>query len=139
MTDRLRRRLPGNGWPLAGLIAVLVVVGIVLLVIGSRTSNAPPTSAEVTDLRTGLPVPEPALAEGTPKGSGGGPDNGEKSVEMLPRSVPVRLDIPAIKVRTRVVQVGLKPDGTVEVPPLEHNSPAVGTSTWPRRVSSGRR
>jgi LPXTG-site transpeptidase (sortase) family protein len=34
------------------------------------------------------------------------------------RSVPVRLEIPAIGVDTPVMQLGLAPDGSVEVPPI---------------------
>jgi sortase (surface protein transpeptidase) len=34
------------------------------------------------------------------------------------------LDIPAIGVHTDVIRVGLNPDGTVEVPPLENTAPA---------------
>ncbi|MFC7529878.1 class F sortase [Actinoplanes sp. GCM10030250] len=42
----------------------------------------------------------------------------------LPRSEPVRLEIPAIKLRTGLTAVGLNRDGTIEVPPLRANAPA---------------
>jgi LPXTG-site transpeptidase (sortase) family protein len=42
----------------------------------------------------------------------------------LARSVPVRLEIPAIGVDTPVMELGLAQDGTVEVPPVARNSPA---------------
>ncbi|WP_431965339.1 class F sortase [Actinacidiphila sp. bgisy160] len=42
----------------------------------------------------------------------------------LARSVPVRLRIPAIGVDTPVMELGLAPDGTVEVPPVARHSPA---------------
>jgi hypothetical protein len=45
-------------------------------------------------------------------------------VPPLTRSVPVRLDIPAIGVQTSVVPVGLNDDGTVAVPPLARDAPA---------------
>jgi hypothetical protein len=35
----------------------------------------------------------------------------------LPRSEPVRVTIPALGVRTRVMELGLEPDGSMEVPP----------------------
>ncbi|CAG7642673.1 class F sortase [Actinacidiphila bryophytorum] len=41
-----------------------------------------------------------------------------KTVQALERSVPVRLQIPAIGVDTPVMQLGLAADGTVEVPPI---------------------
>lgn len=37
---------------------------------------------------------------------------------ILPRSLPVSIDIPAIEVHSVVQQVGLNPDGTIQVPPL---------------------
>jgi sortase (surface protein transpeptidase) len=41
-----------------------------------------------------------------------------------PRSEPVHLDIPRIGVHTDVTPVGLNPDGTVGVPPLDTGAPA---------------
>ncbi|MET7401565.1 class F sortase [Dactylosporangium sp. NPDC005572] len=42
----------------------------------------------------------------------------------LGASVPVRLRIPAIGVDTGLISLGLNPDGTVAVPPLEADAPA---------------
>ncbi|WP_434599814.1 class F sortase [Streptomyces sp. A5-4] len=41
-----------------------------------------------------------------------------KTVHALERSVPVSLQIPAIGVDTPVMELGLAPDGTVQVPPI---------------------
>lgn len=41
-----------------------------------------------------------------------------KAAHALGRSVPVRLRIPAIGVDTPVIQLGLAPDGSVQVPPI---------------------
>lgn len=41
-----------------------------------------------------------------------------KAVRALGRSVPVGLRIPAIEVDTPVMQLGLAPDGSVQVPPI---------------------
>ena len=38
--------------------------------------------------------------------------------------MPTQLDIPAIGVHTRLLRLGLKPDRTVEVPPLDADAPA---------------
>ena len=46
------------------------------------------------------------------------------SAKPLARSVPERLEIPAIGVDTPVIPVGLGADGTVGVPPIEANAPA---------------
>lgn len=46
----------------------------------------------------------------------------DPQVRPLKRSVPVRIRIPAIGVNAPVMEVGLNPDGTVQVPPLaDHN------------------
>lgn len=42
----------------------------------------------------------------------------------LPRSVPTRLDVAAIGVHTGLVGLGLRADGTIEVPPLGRGAPA---------------
>lgn len=42
----------------------------------------------------------------------------------LPRSVPVSIRIPAIGVDSRIIQLGLDQDGSVQVPPLSKDSPA---------------
>lgn len=47
-----------------------------------------------------------------------------KQAHALARSVPVRLRIPAIKVDTPVMELGLAADGTVEVPPITANDRA---------------
>lgn len=125
-------RLLGNGRPLAGLIVVLAVVGVIMVAIGARDPGPPPTGPDLTDLRTGLPVPTPALAEGTPSKAKHPATQSPGDVRPLGRSVPVRLDIPAIKVHSRVSSVGLHSDGSVEVPPLEPNSPA----GWYRYLAS---
>lgn len=41
-----------------------------------------------------------------------------KAAKALGRSVPVRLQVPAIQVDTPVMRLGLASDGTVEVPPI---------------------
>ncbi|MDC0769485.1 class F sortase [Streptomyces sp. HD] len=60
-------------------------------------------------------------AEGSGR-SGESPSAGSASANSgraLGRSVPVRLRIPAIEVDTPVIGLGLGPDGTVQVPPIE--------------------
>jgi LPXTG-site transpeptidase (sortase) family protein len=40
----------------------------------------------------------------------------------LPRSTPVAIDIPAIGVYSKLLRLGLNPDGTIQVPPLNTSS-----------------
>lgn len=46
------------------------------------------------------------------------------SAPVLPASAPVSLDVPAVGVRTRLIQLGQRSDGTIEVPPVTPGSPA---------------
>lgn len=43
---------------------------------------------------------------------------------VLDRSVPVRLDVPAIGVASPLLSLGVNPDNTIAVPPLERDSKA---------------
>jgi sortase (surface protein transpeptidase) len=45
----------------------------------------------------------------------------------LPRSVPVRVDIPAIGVDSKLLHLGVNPDGTIQVPSLETSA---GLAAW---------
>ncbi|WP_246632903.1 sortase domain-containing protein [Pseudonocardia nigra] len=72
---------------------------------------------------------EPTRVIGAPSGGAGT----AAPAPVLAHSAPVALHIPAIGVHTEVLPLGLRPDGTVEVPPLGapqagwyENSPAPG-------------
>ncbi|WP_328495745.1 class F sortase [Streptomyces sp. NBC_00414] len=60
---------------------------------------------------------------GTSRGENTSPSSGSsaagKTVHALARSVPVGLRIPAVDVDTKVMRLGLAPDGSVQVPPIE--------------------
>jgi hypothetical protein len=89
------------------IVAVsLIVTGIVVAFIGHDT------------LRWSPPPLPPAWA-----GNGHQPvadlrHMPRRGHDPIPRSSPVRIEIPSIKVDAKVVALGLNPDGTVAVPPL---------------------
>ena len=62
------------------------------------------------------PQPSSAAAGAT------GPDRGWAL--SLRRSIPVSVEIPAIGVRSVLLRLGIKPDGTMQVPPLKRPSVA---------------
>ncbi len=66
----------------------------------------------------GAPLPQSSNAAPV-KAPSGGP-----TPRTLARSVPERLEIPAIGVDTPIIPVGLAADGTVGVPPIEADAPA---------------
>jgi hypothetical protein len=80
---------------MAGAVAVLLGLSGVL--------TGPPGPTRIA------PAPDPAAS--APAASA--------APVLLPRSEPVRLDIDAIGVHTSLIQLGLNPDGTVEVPSLD--------------------
>jgi sortase (surface protein transpeptidase) len=92
----------------AGLLAVgLALTGGLLTSRGLRSEAAEiPAVARTT---SGPPSPEPSLSSVAPARA---------------RSVPTRMDIPAIGVHTTLLRLGLNPDHTVEVPPLRADAPA---------------
>jgi hypothetical protein len=47
----------------------------------------------------------------------------------LARSLPVSISIPAIGVSSRLLYVGLNPDGTIQVPPL-NDPPLTNEAAW---------
>jgi sortase (surface protein transpeptidase) len=113
-----------RGRLIAAVAALLVVAGVIALGIGLRAQRhapQPPASAAMpyASAATSRPssraeqsqAPAPANRAATK-----GP--------LLNRSVPVRLDIPAIGVTSGLQQLGLNPDHTLEVPPLGKDSHA---------------
>ncbi|MEZ0068901.1 sortase (surface protein transpeptidase) [Streptacidiphilus sp. MAP12-20] len=71
----------------------------------------------------GPPVASGVAATGADSPSAA-PTGAVAAPSPIARSVPVRLLIPSIGVDTPVISLGLAPDGTVQVPPIEANAPA---------------
>lgn len=116
MTDHARR---GRLYGAAGVVLLIAAVAAVgVFVRSQRDAPHPPPSAaspvRVTPMRS-----DSASSTPPPRGAVARPD-----VRVLTRSVPVRLAIPAIHVSTRVQQLGLADDGSVQVPPLGRDSHA---------------
>jgi sortase (surface protein transpeptidase) len=103
----------------AAFAAVLACLGTGTIVLGLRTEDglpsppvqaaAPPVHAPSVPARS-VPALVTSPSAAPPRG-------------MKP-SPPVRLQIPAIKVDTEVMALGLRDDGTLEVPPLRGDAPA---------------
>ncbi|MGP5726026.1 class F sortase [Arthrobacter rhombi] len=90
----------------------------------SPTSSTPPTS-----MPTATPTKPQANAKATTESSSEAPEPKPKPTQgpepkPLKRSQPVRLDIPSIGVDTDLLNVGLRSDGTIGVPPLDPDAPA---------------
>ncbi|WP_436520778.1 class F sortase [Actinoplanes sp. HUAS TT8] len=95
---------------LAVFSAVLAALGVTLTALGLVTDDAlpPPETTEAAALTwENVPAPAPSATRPNPR-----------------RSTPARLDIAAIGVHTAVSPIGLRPDGTLDTPPLRSDSPA---------------
>jgi hypothetical protein len=84
---------------------------------GSREQAA---SRACSSRRCGA-VPAPLAARRSASTAAQGPE--------LARSLPVSISIPAIGVRSRLLYVGLNPDGTIQVPPL-NDPPLTNEAAW---------
>jgi Sortase domain len=109
----MKRQVRRFSW--LNLAAISVIVsGMVIAFIGHDTLRwAPP------------PVP-PAWAAATRQPAGHDPRGWHRPTDRPSPSSPVSLAIPAIKVRARVIALGLNSDGTVAVPPLSDP----GVTSW---------
>jgi hypothetical protein len=104
----------------AALAGLLVVAGVLALVFGLRAQRhapQPPPSAAIA--QPARPAGS-STSSGTPSGGPTRPTVGP----LLARSVPVSLWIPDLNVRSDLLQLGINPDHTVQVPPLSRNSQA---------------
>lgn len=114
---------------LLGLVmaGVLVMAGIVALV-GGLTSQVhppqPPPWAAVAGSTATAPSSPPDAIPAIPGSASTQQGPAPYAVRPLPPSAPVRVDIPAIGVSSDLLQLGLNPDRTVQVPPLAKDSQA---------------
>lgn len=105
---------------LLAIAATLVVAGVALLVMAvARTSSPPqqPPVAAAAPVTTTSPSPPTTTSPSPPTVVPAG-------ASQLAPSNPVRVDIPSIGVSSSLLSLGLNPDGTMEVPPIERNSRA---------------
>lgn len=103
--------------------ALLAGGGAATLTVAATDHSAPPPQPAAS--ATAAPVPRAPAPPGTPgtpnpatpgTSSPGPPNADTPPVSTLPASLPVELDIPSIDVHSRLLHLGLNPDGTVQVP-----------------------
>jgi hypothetical protein len=97
-------------------------IGLLLLVLGLHVPATPPPSA---------PASGP-IAHSMTRIAAPGQTDRPALPDPLPPSVPVHLDIPRVGIHSELIPLGLNPDGTVMVPPVESRAPA----GWYRYLSS---
>lgn len=113
----------GSPWRAAGatLVALSAVTGLFMIRAAVETDAVPPPPQPVAEAAPtfgpGAMVPS-APATGLPGPKAGKPAPVQVATG-LPRSAPTRITIPKIKVDAKVRELGVNPDGTVQVPPLK--------------------
>ncbi|MEQ4301390.1 class F sortase [Plantactinospora sp. B6F1] len=119
----------GQPWRAAGVVLVVLLAlgGTALLTAGLRPAPAQPPQPAETEAGEAPPQPEwrpeappsSSPAPGSPYGQPGGRADVPAQPVELPRSEPVRITIPKIKVNAKIISLGVNDDGTVQVPPLK--------------------
>ncbi|QGN59065.1 class F sortase [Nostocoides sp. HKS02] len=108
----------------AGALAVLLaLVGAAFLGIGIHAQEhapQPPASAAIPYSTTATHSTSPTPSAATPGPRSAGAVTGP----VLNASIPTRLDIPAIGVSSTLIELGLNPDHSVQVPPQGRDSRA---------------
>jgi hypothetical protein len=123
--------------------AALAIIGAVLLVVAltwhrgpPRPDAAAPTTSAPAPSHPGQPPQSAHSPDRDPSragdpttvvgSSGRAPGDSRTRGPLLPHSVPLSIDIPAIGVQSPLLQLGLNPDHTVEVPPLDEPDSEAG-------------
>lgn len=116
---------------LAAGVALIAGGGSVLGFAVAAQQHAPqPTPAQAG----AIPAPAPSNpgagpAPGKARSSGStAPDSGIQG-PVLAQSLPLSISIPAIGVTSKLMRVGLNPDGTIQVPPL-NDPPLTNEAAW---------
>ena len=100
----------------AALAVVFAVAGTTLLAMGLVAQpELPPPPDLIAERVSPTPAPKTTGPKRKPVAA---------TTPALGRSVPVKLEIPAVKIRTAVVPIGLRPDGSLAVPELSGDAPA---------------
>ncbi|HKU33978.1 MAG TPA: class F sortase [Paenarthrobacter sp.] len=94
-----------------GGVLASVVAGLLLL-----AGCAPAAPEPAATPSTSLPAPAPTASDPSPSASAAPPAPGEPLPAVLPAAPPVTLAIPAIGVRTELLELGLRDNGSLEVP-----------------------
>jgi hypothetical protein len=140
------RRWPHRPVDLSVVTAGLLgVVGVALLTFGVAAQQSPPQPPPWAAVaRSSASRPEPGVPGRAAHPLGRLPEGADLG---LPRSPPTWIDVPAIGVHTRLIQLGINPDHTLQVPPLNataagwyRNSPTpgqIGPSVILGHVDSG--
>lgn len=110
------------------LAAVLLVLGGIASIgfawLGQAPPPRPPASAATPLAQADAAIPAPTAAPSTAPAASAAPKPAPTTGPVMDASPPTRIQIPAIDVDSRLMELGLNADGSLEVPPFEKDSPA---------------
>ncbi|MFU8873454.1 class F sortase [Micromonospora sp. SL4-19] len=120
----------GRPWRAAGAAVVVLLALVGAGMIGASYRTVPPPRPPQPLAQAGAAAPvatSAAPVDGTgteaadqpPADGGSTAPNPDLAPAGLPRSAPTTISIPKIGVNAEIMTLGLNPDGTVQVPPLE--------------------
>lgn len=115
--------------------AVLLVAGVLAIVVAARAQqSAPQPPASAARPVNVIPAhPRPGTSSAESDGRTGAPKSAAPQTRglILPRSIPLRLRIPAIGVTTALKKIGLNSKGEIATPPLVRDSHAYWLTVSP--------
>lgn len=135
MSSRTRHALRARVLGVAG--AVLLIAGVIAIVVAVRAQKSapqpPPAAASPVNI---IPMPMPMPTAGTVPGPAGTPGSSAAPEppmrgQILPRSTPIRLRIPAINFDGTLKQIGLNSKREISTPPLGKDSHAYWLTASP--------
>lgn len=99
--------------------------------IGPAGGTMRPAAGTTAAARASQPGALPAPATTTTTTPAASPATTTTAVKgpVIPRSEPVSITIPAIGVQSKLLYLGLNPDGTIQTPPLD-GSPQTNEAAW---------
>src|SRR4051794_9883361 len=109
--------------PAVVLAALLVLAGAVTLGVALHAQQSPPRPPASAAATAAAPAAAPPAVPG-PAGAAPSASSAAPRGLLLPAAAPTHLEVPAIGVSSDLLDLGLNPDGTVEVPPLAADSRA---------------
>lgn len=120
--DERSSRFHGRRHYAVVLAGLLVLAGVVVLIVGIRGQHhAPQPSAAQGVARSSALAP---TSSGSASTAGAPTSSATATGPLLAASTPTELEIPTIGVSSSLLQLGLNPDRTVQVPPLAKDSKA---------------
>ena len=107
----------------------LVPAAVVLLLLSGCAGGSPaqppaPSSSAVSAAPARTPAPAATAAPTTPAAAPSAAPAPEALPPVLPESAPVAVRIPAVGASSELLHLGLRPDGSLEVPPTGPGAPA---------------